>query len=212
MTATIILSAWGALLSTGLALLALFDRTRARPIIRAYVQMASRRASEEPRFVTAPVRTGRYDDEEIREFYIEFKVENHGTKPLSLQHVYIETAKNLSYITPEGLPIVLEGQTSTTFEVQKEHFDTLDVETGERRKPEIHEVGFVDGLDRRYPVPKKQLQDILGQSLIFPTTMAVYMRKEHPEDRVLAFQIVNVAVIKSRSSKKSGVRKNIILF
>jgi hypothetical protein len=212
MTATIIPAAWGAVLSTGLALLNLYDRTRARPIIRAHVTMASRRALEEPRFVAASVRTGRYDDEEVREFYVEFRVENYGAKPLSLLHIYIETAKNLAYITPEGLPVVLEGQTAATFEVQKEHFDTLDSETRERRKPEIREIGFVDGLDRRYPVPKRRLQDLLDRSLALPTTMAVYVRKEHPENRVLAFQVVNPAIIKSRSTKKFNFLRNRLLF
>jgi hypothetical protein len=212
MTATIILSAWGAVISTGLALLTLFDRTRAKPIIRTYARMASRRASEEPQFVTASVRTGRYDDEEVREFFVEFRAENHGTKPLSLLQIYIETEKNLAYITPEGLPVVLEGQTAATFDVQKEHFDTLDVETKARRKPEIHEIGFVDGLDRRYPVPKEQLQDVLNQSLTLPTTIAAYMRKEHPEDRVLAFKIVHPGVLQSRSTTKPKFRQNRLLF
>ena len=211
-TATIILSAWGAVLSTGLAVLTFFDRARARPIIRAHAQIVSRRALEEPRFVTASVRTGRYDDEEIHEFYVEFKAENHGTKPLSVQHIYIETEKQLSYVTPDGLPVVLESQTTVSFEVQKEHFDTIDVGTKERLKTKIVEIGFVDGLDRRYPVSKKQLQTILDQSLTLPTTMAVYVRKEHSADRVLAFNVVNPAIIKRRSAKKSAFRPKLIFW
>ena len=85
-------------------------------------------------------------------------------------------------------------------------------ETRERRKPEIYEIGFVDGLDRRYPVPKGQLENILDESLTLPTTVTVYVRKEHPEDRVVAFQVVNPGIIQTRSTKKPRFRQNRLLF
>lgn len=126
--------------------------------------------------------------------------------------IYIETEKQLSYVTPDGVPVVLEGQTAVCFEIQKEHFDAINVETKERLKSKIFEIGFVDGLDRRYPVSKKQLHNILDQSLTLPTTIAVYVRKEHPEDQVLAFKVVNPAIIKRRSAEKSAFRQKLILW
>jgi hypothetical protein len=80
MEISFLLSLWGATLSTVLGFLAIIDRFRARPIIRAHAKAQSQVVREEPRFVSASVRTGHYDDLEIREFYIEYRVENHGTK------------------------------------------------------------------------------------------------------------------------------------
>jgi hypothetical protein len=86
--------------------------------------------------------------------------------------------------------------------VQKEYFDSIEVATGQRIKPDVRETGFVDGLDRRYPVPKKELKELINESLSLPTTWAVYIRKEHPEDRVAAFQVVNPAMLITRSRKE----------
>jgi hypothetical protein len=204
---TLILSSWGAALSTALAILTFFDRTRARPIIRACATMRSQNASENSQFVTAPVKVGSYDDVHIYEFFVEFRVENHGTKPLALHHVYIEHENgNLIYITPDGLPLVLEGQSSAKFEIQKEYFDDRDITTQERRRPDLQDIGFVDALDRRYSVPKKQLEEVLNESLLLPTTRAVYAQKNNPERRVLAFKAIHPQTMMRRSRPMNDLK------
>jgi hypothetical protein len=201
---TLFLSVWGAALSTLLALLTLFDRTRARPIIRAHAKIQFRNASESPRFTTASVKTGPYTDEYLKEIYAEFRVENHGTKPLSLHHIYVEELQgNLVYISPPGLPLVLEGESSATFEIQKEHFDAIDIATQQRVKSTVKEIGFVDALDRRYPVPKMELSELLDESFDLPTTRAIFARKDHEEHKVVAFQMVHNSIIMLRSKPKS---------
>jgi len=210
MEAIFYLSAWGAGLSTILAVFSLYDRTRSRPIVRASAEIVSRSVEADGQFVTAKVKMGPYGDEQLREFYIEFKAMNYGSKPISLQHIYIETAKNLSYLTPDGLPIVLEGQTSALFKAQKEHFDSISLKTKEREKNEILSIGFVDGLDRRYPVPLRQLQAILEESMTLPTTIALYSRKEAPDDLVIAFQTVAPVVIKPRSEQVFSFKQKIL--
>ena len=203
MTVTMIVSVWGASLSTILAMLTFFDRTRARPIVRTFVFLTSRRALEKPEFITALVRINpREDWEERREFYVEFRAENHGTKPISLHHIYIDTPKNLFYVTPEGLPVVLEAQSRAVIMVQKEFFDDMDISTLERRSPAILEIGFVDGLDRRYAVPRRQLGNLLARSLELPTGQAVYKRKDDSGSKVLAFQFQHPAVVQPRSEVK----------
>src|SRR5258705_13786211 len=83
---TLVLALWGAALSTLLAILTLFDRTRARPIIRAHARIQLRNAPESPRFMTASFKMGPYDDEFLNEIYAEFLVDNIVTKPLSEHH------------------------------------------------------------------------------------------------------------------------------
>jgi hypothetical protein len=151
------------------------------------------------------MKSGPHDDVYIFEFYVEFRVENHGTKPLSLHHIYIEHENgNLFYITPEGLPLILEGQSSAIFEIQKEYFDDLDFSTKERREPDVREIGFVDALDRRYPVPRKQLEGVMSQSLALPTTRAFFARKDDPDKRVVAFKTIHSQTMMRRS--KSDIR------
>jgi hypothetical protein len=202
---TLLLSLWGAALSTLLAILTLFDRTRARPIIRAHARIQLRNASDSPRFMTALVKTGPYDDEFLKEIYAEFRVENHGTKPLSLHHIYVEEGEqgNLVYISPPGLPLVLEGESSATFEIQKEHFDAIDIPTTQRIKSKVNEIGFVDALDRRYPVPKKELSELLDESFDLPTTRKLYARKDNEERKVVAFQTIHNSIIMRRSESRS---------
>jgi hypothetical protein len=101
------------------------------------------------------------------------------------------------------LPLVLEGQSSATFEIQKEYFDNIDFDTKERCKEELNSIGFVDALDRRYSVPKKQMEEIIDESLTLPTARAFYARKDHPEHRVLAFQTIHAQTIMRRSKKLS---------
>ncbi|MEA2841921.1 MAG: hypothetical protein QOF41_3251 [Methylobacteriaceae bacterium] len=210
MEITLLLSLWGATLSTALAVLIILDRARARPIIRAYAKLQSRNAQEDAQFVTALVKTSPYGHTETMEFYVEFRVENHGTKPLSLRQIYIEDGPdNLLYISPPGLPLVLEGQSSATFEIQKEYFDDADLITRERRNADVREIGFVDALDRRYAVSKKQLREILGRTVVLPTTRAVFQGKEHPEDRVIAFKAVHPAIIMRRSKKPLRLREQL---
>jgi hypothetical protein len=200
---TLFLSMWGATLSTLLAILTLLDRTRARPIIRAHAKIQFRNVRGEPKFVCRTFKTGRYDDTETQEIFAEFRVENHGTRPLSLQHIYVEEEKgNLNYITPDGLPIVLEGQSSAKFEIQKEYFDAIDFSSKERIIANVIEIGFVDALDRRYRVGKKETNLLLCESLFLPTTRALFRRKEHPEDVVSAFQTVHKAILTRRSQKE----------
>lgn len=200
MEITLLLSLWGAALSTVLAVLAIVDRTRARPIIRTHAKIQISNVRERSKFTTASFKTGRYDDSVVQEIFVEFRAENHGNKPLSLQHVYIEDGNgNLNYITPEGLPLILEGQSSSKFDIQKEYFDAIDIPTRQRVIGDVIEIGFVDALDRRYPVSKKELDLILRESLSLPTTRAVYVRKEYPEDLVVAFQGVHEAILTRRS-------------
>lgn len=97
-----------------------------------------------------------------------------------------------------------KGKHLLNFAIQKEHFDTIELGTKTRSKPEILQIEFVDGLDRRYPVSEKQLRDLLDQSLKLPTTVAIYKRKAHEEDQVLAFKIVNPAKVMLRSVKEPG--------
>jgi hypothetical protein len=150
------------------------------------------------------VNQGPYGDQALNEIYAEFRVQNYGTKPLSLQHIYVEENEgNLIYISPAGLPLILEGESSATFEIQKEHFDAVDIPTGGRINAGVLETGFVDALDRRYPIPKAELDQLLDESLKLPTKRAVFARKEQPESKVVAFQTGHSAIIIRRSEKSS---------
>ncbi|MEA2909348.1 MAG: hypothetical protein QOJ15_1429 [Bradyrhizobium sp.] len=55
-----------------------------------------------------------------------------------------------------------------------------------------------------YPVPRKQLNEILEESLTLSTTCEVYQRKDHPEDRVLAFQAIHPGTVQNRSTNDVG--------
>jgi hypothetical protein len=184
-----------------LGVLTLFDRMRSRPIIRANANIAFCRLREKPVFVTAKVQTGSQEQDAVdHEIYVEFQARNYGNRPLSLHHIYIEDSKdNLSYITPDGLPMVLEPQSSAVFMIQKEFFDEIDVRTRERLIGDVIDTGFVDALDRRYPVPKKRLLAVLNESATLPTGKALYKRNDDPE--MVGFQVVHSANMMRRSSR-----------
>jgi hypothetical protein len=101
----------------------------------------------------------------------------------------------VNYIYSDGLPCLLEGQSSATFSIQKEFFDGVDISANERIVGEVKEAGVVDTLDRRYPINRRNLARLLKESFDYPTTIALFVQKGHPDRVVASFPIVDRGAI-----------------
>jgi hypothetical protein len=90
MNTTLIISIWGATLSTLLGILTILDRIRSRPIIRTSARIGFRRNAEK-KYATARFKNGPYGEiSEEREIFVELRIENHGNKPMTMKAAYVE--------------------------------------------------------------------------------------------------------------------------
>lgn len=189
LTPEFLLSLWGAVLSTLLALGALANAMRARPILSVKAQISEKSASDEPQFIVFEKPAGPYGETYPVEICAQFTVTNSGEKDIWLNAVFVETASHVKLVRPNGLPQVILARSFLEIEVQKELFDDIDLTLEERKMSEVVAAGVIDALGKRHSISKSNLSSLLKDSFEAPTSMSVYRRKGAPSERFLAYQV-----------------------
>src|SRR5436853_3145591 len=113
-----ILSIWGAVIATILAIIQIAKAYRDKARIKVDADLIFRPVKEDE-----PIKGTRIlvEDRGFREVLIRITAANHGKQPLQITGVILEeeSTGNITQVLPEKLPAVLDPSTSLTIEIQK---------------------------------------------------------------------------------------------
>jgi len=194
-TIELLLAIYGAILSTTLGAFAIAKFLRERPRISVDAIPMSITASEGEDTHGVLVRVRRGHDVLWEEVDIELRVRNAGDKACQISDVFVETATAIQQVRPNGLPVVLDPNTSCSVRVQPEYFaPRRPTETGELEGIEVEAVGVFDGLGKKHKISKEDLAKLVRRCNELPLRTALYKHKE-TGNVVVAFQVKDTATI-----------------
>ena len=196
----LILAAYGAVLSTSLAVLTLVKFLRDRPSISVEATTVFSPSSEGADTHGILICVKRGDDELWEEVDIELCIRNSGDKACQICDVFIEQENVIQQIRPEGLPVVLEPRTQSVVRVQPEYFAPKVM--GEKRElvpDSILAAGVFDALGEKHSILSENFEKLVDQCATLPVRTSVYQHKE-TGNHVIAFKVKDASKI---------VRKNV---
>lgn len=174
-TISLTIAIWGAILSTILAGLKVYNLIRDKGDIRVHAAVYRRDSPDEPE--------RKFDNT------VGVTIANHGRRAVQVLGVFFidrwNGKYNASQIIPDGFPIVLQPETAIEAEVQ--------IQWLHYRKPVIW-FGVVDALGRLYGLIDEELEGLLRQAEEAPSTVVWFQRKDDPGKKVMAFQPKDKAV------------------
>jgi len=138
-----------------------------------------------------------------QEVLVRFHISNHGDKGVQIAAVVMEAIGgqyiNISEITPDPLPTILEPFTSIDVTIQKE---VIDMESA------IIFLGVVDVLGRRHSVPDVRCRELATKCWDMPTRVGWFARRDDPEaPLVRAYQIQDRGRLSRRAVTSLPKRK-----
>jgi hypothetical protein len=157
-----IVSIYGALLSTALAVIAIIKFWREKPsiLVTAITVVIPSDEGEETHGVLVRARRG--NDFLWEEVDIEIRIRNSGAQACQITDVFVETDRLVVQIRPSGMPLILEPNTSYAVRVQPEHFAPKKLATDQTLTEEIVEAaGVFDGLGKKHYISKIDLAKLL---------------------------------------------------
>ena len=182
---TDLLSIWGAVVATTLAIIQIVSRYRDKPNIKvsANLVLHTRNENEELKGTRVVVE----DSGLVREVLLAVTAANHGKQPLQLTGVILEeeSTGNVTQVLPERLPAVLDPLSSITVEIQKEWLD----------QTETTLLGVVDALGHRHSITRRKLEEVMKRCAELPTNKRKYVRRDDPNEVVTAWQPCDASVI-----------------
>jgi hypothetical protein len=200
-----ILAFYSAVLSTALAVITVikFLRERPRIIVKAIPITTPSAEGEDTHGVLVRVRRG--DDELWEEADIEIRVSNSGAQACQITDVFIETKWAVQQVRPDGLPVVLDPNTSCSVRVQPEYFAPKDV-TPERTLTgvPVEAVGVFDGLGKKHCITKANLTALVMKCTELPLRTALYAHRQ-TGSLVVAFQIRDAGTIVMKRPPNKGM-------
>lgn len=144
-----------------------------------------------------PVQVQRGEDILEQCVSVSFTIRNLGGTPIQILGILLEdlnkSSLQVSQISANNLPVVLEPGTTTEVTLQKEHLDLLECCTF---------IGVVDGTGRRHPVPTRQAREVIEESWRLPSRLAVFQQRDDPSKRVIAHQLAVSGKFTERPAKR----------
>lgn len=191
----VLLAIYGALLSTGLAVLAFAKFRRERPLVSvdATTVFTPAREGDDTHGVLIHVERG--DDILCEEADVEIRIRNAGAAACQISDVFVETATEIQQVRPEGLPIILTPNTSVSVRVQPEYFvPKRPTKEGDLELTRVQAVGVFDALGKKHLISKENLASLVQQCGKWPLRTALFKHKESG-NTVMAFQAKDRATI-----------------
>jgi hypothetical protein len=194
----LILALYGAALSTGLAALTALKFFRERPRISVEASRVHKTAAADQATHGVLVRVKRGEDFLWEEADVEIRVRNAGGQACQISDVFVETATAIHRVRPNGLPAILDPNTSFSVLVQPEYFapKTCSKEGVLMHIP-VEAVGVFDGLGKKYQISTENLTTLLCGYGGLPVRTAVYKHKQ-TGNFVVAFPVADAATIDSK--------------
>src|ERR1039457_5407167 len=146
MTVQMIFAIYGAALSTGLAVLTALKFLREKPRISVEATLVNASSSEGEKTHGILHRVKRGDDLVWEEVDVEIIVRNSGALACQISDVFIETASAILQVRPNGLPVILDPNTSCSVRIQPEFLAPKKLgEGGALTDRPVESVGVFDG-------------------------------------------------------------------
>ena len=203
----LILGAWGAIVSTIVAIFGIVKELNEKPRISISVHNISASISE-ARGAHVQVQHG--DDLLEENWYPELIIRNRGKLATQIICFYKDTKDSIEEIVPTGLPIVLEPRTSHVIKLQPEYFVDASFRIDEKRErlssPEIkyHPIvsaGVIDALGKRHNIKKKNLLDLYNLYSQLSLRYGVFKNKS-TGNYIIAHQAQDKIKLVKKSSKR----------
>ena len=198
MSTQLLLGIYGAVLSTILAVFTIAKFLRERPKISVEAKPVSMTASEGQDTHGVLVQVQHGDDVLWEEADVEICVRNSGAQACQISDVFVETADVIHQVTPEGLPVVLDPNTSYRVRVQPEYFvpKKITSEGGLANIP-IEAVGVLDGLGKKHRLSNDNLKRLIDKCRVLPVRTSIYKHKE-TGNLIVAFRVKDACSIVSK--------------
>jgi len=195
LTMGLLLAIYGALLSTALAVLTIVKFLRERPRISVDAIPITAPASESDETHGVLVRVRRGGDVLWEEADIEIRVRNAGDQACQISGVFVETATAIQQVRPNGLPVILDPNTSCSIRVQPEYFaPKTPTDEGGLEEIPVEAVGVFDALGKKHRISKENLATLVRRCVGLPLRTALYKHNE-TGNVVVAFQVRDAATI-----------------
>jgi hypothetical protein len=194
-TTELLLSLYGALLSTTLAVLSIAKFLRERPRISVDAELINTTALEGDDTHGVLVQVRRGHDVLWEEADVEIRVRNAGDKACQITDVFVETATTIRQVRPEGLPVFLDPNSSCSVRVQPEYFaPKKSTDAGKLEGISVEAVGVFDGLGKKHRISRDTLEKLVRRCQELPLRTALYRHKETGHV-IAAFQIKDAGTI-----------------
>ncbi len=186
------MGAWGAVVSTSVAILHLFKAISEKPRISVEAVILSKSASEGQDTYGFLIQTKRGHDIRWEEIVIELTIRNSGYRACQITDIFVEEEKSISQIRPKPLPWVLDPITSVSVLVQPEWFvpsSPANESGGESgQKDDIVLVaGVFDALGKKHKIQRDNLRELIKKLRDLPVRKKLF-RQEKTGALITAFQ------------------------
>jgi hypothetical protein len=199
----LLLGLWGTILSTALALIQIRKYFREKPHLVVDASLLHKTCDEEKENTHGvKVHVKRGDDLCWEEVLVCFEIRNFGLQAVQVNAIYVETAEVIHQITPNGLSVILQPNTSTTIEVQPEYFVpsslTADGATEGHdnllQPIDVLSFGVLDALGKKHRVRQPMFDKVIAGCKALPLRIGVFRHKE-TGNMVTAFQVVDLGIL-----------------
>ncbi len=183
------LGAYGALLSTGLAVLAIFRFWRERPRISVNARIIVKSASKEDETHGVLRQAQRGDDLLWEEVDVEISVRNSGAEQCQISGVFVETGSALFEVAPTNFPVILTPNTGSSALVQPEYIVPKKITlSGQLLDESVSAFGVFDALGNKHAIPESELNQIVTSCRGLPLRTSRYKHRKTGR-MVVAFQV-----------------------
>ena len=192
MTPELLLGAWGAIVSTGVAFFTIRKTLRERPKIVITERLTNASVADETKDVHGVLVQVKHGDDLLwEEVNVEVQVANAGLQALQIVCVYVETPAHLMQIVPEGLPVVLEPNRTVFLSIQPEFLapPAEAVPSGDIALTDhVLAVGVIDALGTKHSIPSSRVERLVASCATLPLRIRIYQHKE-TGNKVSAFAV-----------------------
>ena len=199
-----IVSVYGALLSTALALVTVVRFLRERPRISVKASTISVPATPESDTHGVLLLVKETHGTFWKEVNVQVRVHNSGAQQCQIAEVFVETAREIHFVRPLGLPVILQPNTGVTVEIQPEYMVQKVANTvGTIRSERVLALGVVDAIGKMHRVRRKNLQDLASRCEDLPMR-TVLTKHAGTGDTLVGFQVKDDGHIVSKVGRTSS--------
>lgn len=179
----LVLAVWGAVVSTSLAILHIFQAIREKPRICVEALLVTRAASEGQDTHGVLLHVQRGQNLFWEESDVEVTIRNSGHRACQITDIFVESESFINQVRPEPLPFVLDPNTSVSVLIQPEWFAPIlpaneKSEDPGQKDDTVLAAGVFDALGEKHNIRKESLSELVRTCRELPLRAKLYRHKE----------------------------------
>jgi hypothetical protein len=204
MNIELILGIWGAAVSTVVAMQQIVSAVRDSAKIKVEFAIVTHAVAHADDTLGVKFQSARGDWTEAN---VEVGIANAGRRALQLTDVFVETSTSIQQLRPDGMPVVLDPNTSVDLVLQPEWFAPKAVVrvsgADEARLDDtpVLAIGVLDALGRRHALSRTACEELVRNCRELPLRTALYKSKTTGE-YVAAFQTRQLVRLAIKNQRK----------